>query len=236
MLTENARLVAHEIYCDTLSDLDGQNLTTLGQTTISDFSDWGAGLVYRTVSVDFAEVKVIKSSLLYLPIYWVPFSKLKSIRLFSRSPFCFSGVEDDFAKYKEIMKKWSGTCHVFRVDTNNGKNWKPLGETSGGIQVQVNLRGIKTLTDGVLLNEVMIFQDDPSWPVMTRFQILLSYDSIVACTSAKFVQLNASENGEVFGFGFRKEDDRQAFQNNIQVTFAWNRYGNNELGWSFNQW
>ena len=49
------------------------------------------------------------------------------------------------------------------------------------------------------------------------FQILLSYDSIVACTSAKFVQLNASENGEVFGFGFRKEDDRQAFQNNIQV-------------------
>ena len=51
---------------------------------------------------------------------------------------------------------------MFRVDTNNGKNWKPLGETSGGIQVQVNLRGIKTLTDGVLLNEVMIFQDDPS--------------------------------------------------------------------------
>ena len=52
------------------------------------------------------------------------------------------------------MKKWSGTCHVFRVDTNNGKNWKPLGETSGGIQVQVNQRGIKTLTDGVLINEV----------------------------------------------------------------------------------
>ena len=52
------------------------------------------------------------------------------------------------------MKKWSGTCHVFRVDTNNGKNWKPLGETSGGIQVQVNQKGIKTLTDGVLLNEV----------------------------------------------------------------------------------
>lgn len=58
------------------------------------------------------------------------------------------------SKYKEIMKKWSGTCHVFRVDTNNGKNWKPLGETSGGIQVQVNQRGIKTLTDGVLINEV----------------------------------------------------------------------------------
>ena len=54
------------------------------------------------------------------------------------------------------MKKWSGTCHVFRVDTNNGKNWKPLGETSGGIQVQVNQRGIKTLTDGVLINEVKL--------------------------------------------------------------------------------
>ena len=121
---------------------------------------WTVDIVraYWTVSVDFAEVKVIKSSLLYLPIYWVPFSKLKSIRLFSRSPFCFSGVEDDdsqISKYKlEIMKKWSGTCHVFRVDTNNGKNWKPLGETSGGIQVQVNQRGIKTLTDGVLINEV----------------------------------------------------------------------------------
>ena len=175
---------------------------------------------YWTVSVDFAEVKVIKSSLLYLPIYWVPFSKLKSIRLFSRSPFCFSGVEDDdsqISKYKlEIMKKWSGTCHVFRVDTNNGKNWKPLGETSGGIQVQVNQREIKTLTDGVLINEVNLKENSRIWPWLT-FQILLSYDSIVACTSAKFVQLNASENGEVFGFGFRKEDDRQAFQNNIQV-------------------
>ena len=68
MLTD-ARLIGHEIYCDTLSGLDGQNLTTLGQTTISDFSDGGAGLAYRRVSVDFAEVKVIKSSLLYLPIY-----------------------------------------------------------------------------------------------------------------------------------------------------------------------
>ena len=38
----------------------------------------------------------------------------------------------------------------------------------------------------------------------------------MACTSAKFVQLNSSD-GFVFGFGFRKEDDRQAFQNTLQV-------------------
>lgn len=195
---------------------------SLGLQAWTSLETWTGDIVraYWTVSVDFAEVKVIKSSLLYLPIYWVPFSKLKSIRLFSRSPFCFSGVEDDdsqISKYKlEIMKKWSGTCHVFRVDTNNGKNWKPLGETSGGIQVQVNQREIKTLTDGVLINEVNLKENSRIWPWLT-FQILLSYDSIVACTSAKFVQLNASENGEVFGFGFRKEDDRQAFQNNIQV-------------------
>ena len=48
-------------------------------------------------------------------------------------------------------------------------------------------------------------------------EIELTHESIVACTSAKFVQLNAAENGQVFGFGFRKEDDRQTFQNIIQV-------------------
>ena len=49
------------------------------------------------------------------------------------------------------------------------------------------------------------------------FKIKLSGESIIACTSAKFVQLNASESGAVFGFGFRKEDDRKVFQNLIQV-------------------
>ena len=45
------------------------------------------------------------------------------------------------------MKKWSGTCHVFRVDTENGKNWKPVGEVSGGLSVQVQENRIKTFHD-----------------------------------------------------------------------------------------
>jgi len=50
-------------------------------------------------------------------------------------------------------------------------------------------------------------------------EIELKHESIVARTSAKFVQLTAAENGQVFGFGFRNEDDRQNFQNIIQVKF-----------------
>ena len=61
-------------------------------------------------------------------------------------------------------------------------------------------------------NYIKTFQEtDPTQ------EIELTHESIVACTSAKFVQLNAAENGQVFGFGFRKEDDRQTFQNIIQV-------------------
>ena len=63
-------------------------------------------------------------------------------------------------------------------------------------------------------NYIKTFQEtDPTQ------EIELTHESIVACTSAKFVQLNAAENGQVFGFGFRKEDDRQTFQNIIQVKF-----------------
>ena len=36
------------------------------------------------------------------------------------------------------MKKWNGTCHVFQVDTSNGKTWKPLCDTSAGLTVQIS--------------------------------------------------------------------------------------------------
>merc|ERR1711970_1464785 len=94
------------------------------------------------------------------------------------------------------MKKWNGTCHVFQVDTSNGKTWKPLCDTSAGLTVQISENFIKTFQEA-----------DPTQ------EIELTHESIVACTSAKFVQLNAAENGQVFEFGFRKEDDRQTFQN-----------------------
>ena len=125
------------------------------------------------------------------------------------------------------MKKWNGTCHVFQVDTSNGKTWKPLCDTSAGLTVQIsgifqNHHGTSVIKitvhlvffENVKENYIKTFQEtDPTQ------EIELTHESIVACTSAKFVQLNAAENGQVFGFGFRKEDDRQTFQNIIQVKF-----------------
>jgi hypothetical protein len=98
-----------------------------------------------------------------------------------------------------MAKKWSGNCHVFRVDTENGKNWKPLGDGNGGLNVHVQDNIIRTYEENKNIEEIK-----------------LNGESIIACTSAKFVQLNASESGSVFGFGFRKEDDRKTFQNLIQ--------------------
>ena len=131
------------------------------------------------------------------------------------------------------MKKWNGTCHVFQVDTSNGKTWKPLCDTSAGLTVQISgifsklswyHRSISLVPmyqqydtvefqlKKIKENYIKTFQEtDPTQ------EIELTHESIVACTSAKFVQLNAAENGQVFGFGFRKEDDRQTFQNIIQV-------------------
>lgn len=99
-----------------------------------------------------------------------------------------------------MAKKWSGNCHVFRVDTENGKNWKPLGDGNGGLNVHIQDNIIRTYEENKNIEEIK-----------------LNGDSIIACTSAKFVQLNASESGSVFGFGFRKEDDRKTFQNLIQT-------------------
>jgi len=55
------------------------------------------------------------------------------------------------------MKKWNGTCHVFQVDTSNGKTWKPLCDTSAGLTVQIsgifkNLYGTSVVKCTVKLN------------------------------------------------------------------------------------
>jgi len=100
-------------------------------------------------------------------------------------------------KSRMSNKKWSGTCHVFYVDSANSRNWKPSPEgSSGGSAVHIVDDLIRTFQNDKIVEEIP-----------------LSNESIVACTSPKFVQLNASDNGTVWGFGFRKEDDRQSFQN-----------------------
>ena len=53
-----------------------------------------------------------------------------------------------------MTKKWSGNCHVFRVDTENGKNWKPLGEGNGRLNVQILDEQIRVYEENKSIEEV----------------------------------------------------------------------------------
>lgn len=55
---------------------------------------------------------------------------------------------------KIMAKKWSGNCHVFRVDTENGKNWKPLGDGNGGLNVHIQDNIIRTYEENKNIEEV----------------------------------------------------------------------------------
>ena len=58
----------------------------------------------------------------------------------------------------KMTKKWSGTCHVFRVDTQNGKNWRPLGEQNGALSVNIQENLIRTYEDNKNIEEVINIQ------------------------------------------------------------------------------
>lgn len=52
-------------------------------------------------------------------------------------------------------KKWSGTCHVFYVDSANSRNWKPSPEgSSGGSSVHIVDDLIQTFQNDKIVEEV----------------------------------------------------------------------------------
>ncbi|CAG5100262.1 Oidioi.mRNA.OKI2018_I69.XSR.g16920.t1.cds [Oikopleura dioica] len=98
-----------------------------------------------------------------------------------------------------MSRKWASTCHVFRVDVDNAKSWQPLADKKTGLDVVVEGQNVRVSDASKLIEE-----------------ITLQAATIVACTSSKFVQLNTPEPCNVYGFGFRKEEDRKQFQAMIQ--------------------
>ena len=54
-------------------------------------------------------------------------------------------------------KKWSGTCHVFYVDSANSRNWKPSPEgSSGGSSVHIVDDLIRTFQNDKIIEEVKL--------------------------------------------------------------------------------
>jgi hypothetical protein len=53
-----------------------------------------------------------------------------------------------------MPRKWSGTCHAFRVDSENGKSWKPLGDGNGGLNVNIHDSNIRIYEENKSIEEV----------------------------------------------------------------------------------